>query len=122
MIWYQRSGKRPPNSRTPCGISSYGSSDPESTKDGIRKKTETKTACAESRASDETNTPMPSVASMKGSAPVYRTRTLPAGQNPYRRPAATIATVNPKYPAATVGTSLPITTSSGEVGCASICS
>ena len=66
-IWYQRSGSIPPIWRTPLGISWYGNITPESTNEGMMKKTVMKTACAEVFASAETNTPIASDASTNGS-------------------------------------------------------
>ena len=57
----------------------------------MMKNTEMKTACAEVRASAETNTPMPSDASTYGSVTISRAIQLPVGQRPKTAPAATVA-------------------------------
>ena len=67
-------------------MSWYGIITPESTNDGMMKKTVRKTACAEVRASAETKTPIASEASTKGSVTTKSVTQLPRGQKPKSEP------------------------------------
>src|SRR5262249_24942692 len=91
MIWYQRSGKSAPISRTPCGMNWYGYVEPDSTNDGMMKNTVMNTACAEVRANVETKTPTGNDGRTKGNVTRKSVNQLPSGQIPKTRPEPTSA-------------------------------
>src|SRR5262245_12684410 len=95
---------------------------PESTNDGMMKKTVMKTDCAVVFASTETRTPMASEASTNGSVTQKSASQLPCGQMPKTRPLESTAKRRSPYETPTYGTSFPSTICSEVVGSASICS